>query len=78
MPYVNIQITREGTAEGRSAATEDEKRKLIQGVSQLLLEVLNKPLESTFVMIQEVDMENWGVGGINVKELRQRQKAGTA
>lgn len=72
MPIVTIQITREGTAPGRDAATEEEKAALIKGVSELLLNVLNKPLESTFVVIDEVPLENWGWGGLPVPEFRRR------
>jgi len=49
MPIVNVQVTREGTAPGRQSVTEEEKARLIAGVSQMLLKVLNKPLESTYV-----------------------------
>jgi 4-oxalocrotonate tautomerase len=75
MPIVNIQITREGSGPGRSAATAEEKAALIKGVSQLLLDVLHKPLDSTFVVIEEVELENWGWGGLPVPELR-KQKSG--
>ncbi len=75
MPMVNIQVTREGSAPGRSAVTADEKARLIAGVSQLLLEVLGKPLDSTFVVIQEVELENWGWGGMPVPEYRRRLAA---
>jgi 4-oxalocrotonate tautomerase len=74
MPIVKISITREGSAPGRSAATAEEKAALIKGTSQLLLDVLNKPLESTFVVIEEVELENWGWGGLPVPEFR-KQKA---
>jgi 4-oxalocrotonate tautomerase len=70
MPYVNIKVTREGTAPGATATTAAQKRALIQGVSQLLLEVMGKPLTSTFVVIDEVDLENWGVGGLPVAAFR--------
>ena len=73
MPIVTIQITREGSGPGRTAATADEKATLINGVSQLLLDVLNKPLESTFVVIEEVDTDNWGRSGIPVTEYRKQQ-----
>ena len=73
MPIVNIQITREGSAPGRDAATSEEKAVLIRGVSQLLLDVLGKPLDSTFVVIEEVELENWGWYGVPVPELRRRQ-----
>ncbi|MBF6025075.1 tautomerase family protein [Lysobacter niastensis] len=76
MPMVTIQVTREGSAPERSAVTADEKAALIKGVSELLLDVLNKPLDSTFVVIEEVPLENWGVGGVPVTEHRRRQAGG--
>lgn len=76
MPMVTIQVTREGSAPGRSAVTADEKARLIQGVSQLLLDVLNKPLDATFVVIQEVELENWGWAGLPVSEIRKGKKPG--
>ena len=75
MPMVTIQVTREGTKPGTHAVTAGEKAALIKGVSELLRDVLNKPLEATFVVIEEQDMENWGVGGLPVEEFRLRQKA---
>ncbi|HWT38969.1 MAG TPA: 4-oxalocrotonate tautomerase family protein, partial [Paraburkholderia sp.] len=63
MPIVTIQVTREGNKPGTSAVTAEEKAQLIKGTSELLLNVLNKPLEATFVVIQEVEKENWGWGG---------------
>ena len=76
MPMVTIQVTRQGSAPGRDAVTADEKAALIAGASQLLLDVLNKPLDTTFVVIEEVPLENWGVGGLPVAEYRKRQAAG--
>ena len=76
MPIVTIQVTREGSGPGRSSVTADEKAKLIAGVSQLLLDVLHKPLDSTFVVIEEVELENWGWGGLPVAEFRKRQSLG--
>ncbi|MFC5448985.1 tautomerase family protein [Paenibacillus aestuarii] len=79
MPIVNIQVTREGTTPDRDSVTAEEKAALIKGVSELLLKVLNKPLESTFVVIEEVDTDNWGWGGLPALEYRRKvavQKAG--
>lgn len=76
MPIVTIQVTREGSGPGRDSVTPEEKARLIAGVSQLLLDVLNKPLDSTFVVIEEVELENWGWGGLPVPELRRRRAAG--
>jgi len=68
MPYVNIKITREG-------ATSAQKSEIIKGVTDLLVRVLDKNPATTFVVIDEVDMENWGVGGISVEELRKQNKS---
>lgn len=73
MPIVNILITREGSAPDRTTATAEEKARLIKGVSDLLLEVLGKPLESTFVTIHEVELENWGYGGLPTLEFRKQR-----
>lgn len=64
MPFVNIKITREG-------ATPDQKAELIQGVTQLLVDVLNKNPETTVVVIEEVDTDNWGIGGESVTRRRK-------
>lgn len=64
MPYVNIKVTREGV-------TADQKAKLISGVTDLLVRVLDKSPATTFVVIDEVALENWGVGGLPVEQYRQ-------
>jgi 4-oxalocrotonate tautomerase family enzyme len=68
MPIVNIMVTREGSTSENESVTAEQKGRLIKGVSELLLEVLNKPLDSTFVTIQEIELENWGWGGLPVPE----------
>lgn len=75
MPIVTIQVTREGSEPGRDSVTPQEKAMIIAGVSNLLLEVLHKPLESTFVVIEEVALENWGRGGMPTLEYRRRRAA---
>lgn len=55
--------------------TAEEKAALIEGASLLLLDVLNKPLESTFVIIEEVDVNNWGCGGLPALEYRRERAA---
>ena len=72
MPIVTIQVTREGTTPGVASVTSEQKTVLIKGASQLLLDVLNKPLGATFVVIEEVDMENWGWRGLPVAEYRKK------
>jgi 4-oxalocrotonate tautomerase len=73
MPIVTIQLTREGSRPGADSVTAEEKATLIKGVSELLRDVLNKPLESTFVVIEEVPTDNWGWGGLPALEYRRRR-----
>ncbi len=67
MPYVNIKITDE-------SVTKAQKTKLIEGVTQLLVDVLNKNPSTTVVVIDEVNTDNWGVAGECVTEIRKRSK----
>lgn len=68
MPYVNIKITREG------GTTGEQKARLIAGATELLRDVLNKDPATTFVVIDEVELEDWGVGGLPVEAFRQARK----
>lgn len=68
MPYVNIKVTG-----GSEAPTREQKAKLIQGVTELLFQVLQKNPATTVVVIDEVEMENWGIGGKAVAGLRAGQ-----
>lgn len=65
MPYVNIKITREGV-------TAEQKAELISGVTQLLATVLNKNPATTVVVIDEIEMDNWGIGGEPVTARRKK------
>jgi 4-oxalocrotonate tautomerase len=67
MPYVNIRVTREGV-------TSEQKARLIKGTTDLLKEVLGKDPRTTFVVIDEVDTDNWGAGGEQITEIRKRQR----
>lgn len=66
MPYVNIKITREG-------ATREQKAEIIAGTTELLVRVLGKSPASTFVVIDEVALEDWGIGGLPAPAWRRSQ-----
>lgn len=74
MPVVTIDVTREGSTPGSDTVTAEEKAALIRGVSELLRDVLGKPLEATFVVINEVPLENWGWGGLPVEQYREQRR----
>jgi 4-oxalocrotonate tautomerase len=67
MPFVNIKITREG-------ATAEQKAQLIKGVTDLLVQVLHKNPATTVVVIEEVETDNWGLGGETVTAIRRKSK----
>lgn len=67
MPYVNIRITSEG-------ATAEKKAQVISGVTKLLQDILGKNPATTVVVIDEVDTDNWGLGGETVTERRKQGK----
>ena len=66
MPYVNIRITPPGVS-------PEKKAEVIRRVTQVLVEVLDKKPESTFVVIDEVPSDNWGVAGQTITERRARK-----
>lgn len=66
MPYVNIRVTNEGVTSG-------QKLELIEGATDLLSRVLNKDPATTFVIIDEVETDNWGVNRENVTTRRRRE-----
>ena len=67
MPFVNIKITKEG-------ATATQKAELIKGVTDLLVKVLHKNPATTVVVIEEVETDNWGLGGETVTASRKKAK----
>lgn len=64
MPYVHLRVTREGV-------TREQRQALIAGVTDLLVRVLDKKPAQTFVVIEEVDTDNWGLAGLTVTQLRE-------
>jgi 4-oxalocrotonate tautomerase len=65
MPYIKIEITREGV-------TREQKQTLIKGVTSLITDVLNKDPQLTHVVIQEIDLDDWGYAGEQVSVLREK------
>ena len=65
MPFVNIKITKDG-------ATPDQKAQLIKGATQLLVDVLGKNPQTTVVVIEEIETDNWGIGGETVTARRKK------
>ena len=65
MPYIKIELTREGV-------TRQQKQTLIAGITKLMTEVLNKDPKLTHVVIQEIELDDWGYAGDQVSVLREQ------
>ncbi len=65
MPYINIQVTDEGV-------TREQKQQLIRGSTKLLQDILGKDPQTTFVVIEEIPTDNWGIAGELVTDIRAR------
>ena len=70
MPYVNVRILDDGV-------TAEQKAEVIAGITEIMVRVLNKNPESTFVVIDEVPLDNWGFKGKPVSQLRRQPKDGS-
>jgi 4-oxalocrotonate tautomerase len=75
MPIITVQVTKEGTEAGVDHVTAEQKAAIYKGMSQVLFDVLKKPPEWTWVIFQEVEMEDWGWGGMPVAEYRKKLAA---
>ncbi len=69
MPYVNIKVTRE-----QEPITAEQKAALIKGVTDLLVDVINRGPSTTVVVIDEIDTDNYGVGGETITTRRRQGK----
>jgi len=65
MPMINVKITKEG-------ATTEQKKQVMAEITEVLARVLGKNPATTIVIIDEVETENWAIGGEPVNELRKR------
>jgi 4-oxalocrotonate tautomerase len=70
MPFVNIKVTKENG----QGITVEEKKQLIEGTTKLLQEVLGKNPATTVVVIDEIDTDNYGLGGQTITEKRKEAK----
>jgi len=61
MPFAQIYML-----EGR---TEEQKRAVIEKVTQALVEAVGAPVNTVRVLIQDVPKTNWGIAGVSAKEL---------
>ena len=61
MPFAQIHMI-----QGR---TEEQKRAVIEKVTQALHEAVGAPKETIRILISEIPSTNWGIGGTSAKDL---------
>jgi len=66
MPYVELNLTK--------GATKEQKAQLVEGITDLLVKILDKNPSSTQVVIKEIEADSWGISGRSVKALRKEGK----
>lgn len=68
MPYVNVRVTKDGV-------TKEQKARIVAEITATLGNVLGKRPEHTHVVIDEVDMDNWGFAGMLTSDLKAQAEA---
>ena len=67
MPYVNVRITKDGV-------TAEQKRQIVEEITQTLVRVLGKKPEHTHIIIDEVEPESWGFAGMLTSDYRKQHQ----
>ena len=67
MPYINLKITKDGV-------TVEQKRRIVEEMTQTLVKVLDKKPEHIHIVIDEIEPENWGFAGMLTTEYRKKSE----
>jgi 4-oxalocrotonate tautomerase len=70
MPYVNVRITKDGV-------TALQKAQIVAEITGTLQCVLGKRPDQTHIVIDEIELENWGFGGMLTSEYCKQQAGQT-
>ncbi|MBD2247488.1 4-oxalocrotonate tautomerase family protein [Nostoc sp. FACHB-888] len=68
MPYVNVKLIDD-------SLSPEAKAEVIRQITDVFVQVLNKNPETTFVVIEEVNIDNWGVAGQTVRARQAAQRS---
>jgi len=67
MPVVNITMTKED-----GGATVEQKKALIEGFTKVFSEVMGRGEKTMVITINEIDTDNYGIGGVTVTDIRKK------
>ena len=66
MPYVNVQILK--------GATREQKATIVREITETLVRTLGKKPEHIHIVIQNVELEDWGYSGVLSDEWNRNKK----
>jgi 4-oxalocrotonate tautomerase len=55
MPFVEVKLA--------GKIDKNQKKEIVRGITKILEDVAGKPPQATYIVIQEVERENWSKGG---------------
>jgi 4-oxalocrotonate tautomerase len=67
MPYINVKITKDGTS-------AEQKKQIVEEMTQTLVKILGKKPEHIHIVIDEIELENWGFAGMLTSEYRRKRE----
>jgi 4-oxalocrotonate tautomerase len=67
MPYINVRLIEDNIS-------AEDKREVISQITQVMVDVLGKDPESIHIVIDEIPLDNWGLGGQSVTVRRSSKE----
>jgi len=66
MPYINLQITK--------GASREQKKTIVEQMTKTLVDVLDKKPEHIHIVIDEIDLDNWGYKGMLTSDYSKNEE----
>lgn len=66
MPVISVSMTKES-----GGLSKAQKQKLISGLTSVFVDVVGRGSKTCVVTINELECENYGIGGVSIDELRK-------
>lgn len=67
MPVITVTM-------GQGQTSKQQKKQLIESITTHAMDIMNLPAQSFTILINELNADSIGVGGITLKNLLEKQK----
>lgn len=61
MPFVNLKLV-------KGQVSSEQKRKLIEGITELIVNIMERDRNFTVITLDELDRDNWAIGGKTLED----------